>query len=69
LSCWTVWYYILEQRIDKITPVLDVMAVERKLFLASAVNLNHAVCCVSKHGIICLMMMMMLDKLIKLATF
>jgi hypothetical protein len=67
LSCWTVWYYILEQRIDKITPVLDVMAVQRKLFLASAVNLNPAVYFVSKHGIIFLMMM--LEKLIKLATF
>jgi len=67
LSCWTVWYYILEQRIDKITPVLDVMVVERKLFLASAVNLNHAVYFLSKNGIIFLMMMM-LEKLIKLAT-
>jgi hypothetical protein len=67
LSCWTVWYYILEQRIDKIPPVLDVMAVERKLFLASAVNLNHAVYFLSKHDIIFLMMM--LEKLIKLAKF
>lgn len=49
------------------TPVLDVMAVERKLFLASAFNLNHIVYFVSKHGIIFLMMM--LEKLIKLATF
>jgi hypothetical protein len=39
------------------------MVVERKLFLASAVNLNHAVYFVSKHGIIFLMMM--LEKLIK----
>jgi len=69
LSCWTVWYYIREQRIDKITPVLDVMAVERKLFLASAVNLNNAVYCVSRHGIIFLLMMIMLEKIIKLATF
>lgn len=43
------------------------MAVERKLFLASAVNLNHAVYFVSKDGIVFLMMI--LEKLIKLATF
>jgi hypothetical protein len=49
------------------TPVLDVMAVERKLFLASAVNFNHTVYFVSKHGIIFLMMM--LENLTKLATF
>jgi len=60
------WYYILEQRIDKITPVLHVVVVvvERKLFLASAVNLNHTVYFVSKHGII-IFLMMMLEKLIK----
>jgi hypothetical protein len=58
-------YYI--QRIDKITLILDVMAVERKLFLACAVNLNHAVYCLSKHDIIFLMMM--LEKLIKLSKF
>lgn len=59
------WYYILEQRIDKITPVLHVVVVvERKLFLASAVNLNHTLYFVSKHGII-IFLMMMLEKLIK----
>lgn len=54
---------MLEQRIDKITPILDVIVEETKLFLASAVNLNHAVYFVSKHGIIFLKMV--LEKLIK----
>ena len=40
------------------------MAVERKLHLASAVNLNYAVYFVSKHGIIFLVIM--LEKLINL---
>jgi hypothetical protein len=45
------------------TPVLDVMVEETKPFLASAVNINHAVYFVRKRGIIFLMMV--LEKFIK----